>query len=864
MRRSIVFALSLSVSSALAGCTCAVDPDHYLTRRDAGPDARVLRDGEVPDAALPDGGDAGRPTDPLPPVASGVGFSDYRPAVGDALSAIVGPSFDPNGDAVQTLFAWSKNGMPITGATAASITLDAARFAVGDEVTLEVTFSDGSLTTTRAVGPAVLIDDTVRPRWELLLPPRGRQGGGGSLAFDTQRQRMLWRASTRETDLGLFEYQLPRGSEMGRWVRMQGTQGAAPNAFGNLILSDPARDRILVYGGRIPVTSGDDMRVNTLWTLSLAGPQGSEAWGEVSTSGAPTPRDAIIAVPVHLAEDEEAFVFYGGVTGSEMTTQVVENDLFVLHVEDNDRWELTDASRPGAGAALPTMFEDRANHLLYLAGGAELSASGINGLTEVFVLDLHDISAGFTPASWSLPAGRFGAAAVVNGRTVYLVGGVSSLGAMGPVIETDTLRVDLDTGTIDALVADPPPAPTIQPVSRAPFDPNPILISRGFDELNPRFDTFDVGAELTRPITGHLVDMPPPMHQGVAADREGVPGVVLYGGRTGIDEPPTGVADAWAYDGMRFSILPLAGNPPGARWGFSFDASSAFDSYEVFVVGGRADAATGLGTLASMEPYRARWADGQWERYDFNPGAGANPPPHEGHAVFRGQCRGNAGELGNVVAFAGGETLGGIDSHTYVLQCTVQDRTQWTDCFWRDAALMNAGRATVWSAAVQLSDPMVPDDYEHTFLIGGHDATGTPTNRVQYLRACFPYTGTPDSWTLVTAPAAPAVYGHTVTAIPAPSATMAGRRVIPEAYLLFGGSDDFGYSVSPDVFRVTWDGNRVMPTATFAMVDADGPERPVGRTFHSTAYDYVERRLLVYGGIQDGDVLDDLWALILP
>ncbi|MGE0787804.1 MAG: hypothetical protein AB7S26_19170 [Sandaracinaceae bacterium] len=856
------------LASAMAGCTCAVDPDHYLNgRRDAGP----LDDGEIPDGGpdaivnLPDAGDAGPPTDPLPPVASGVGLSSYHPELNSSISAIVGPYFDPNRDAVTVSYQWYKNDSPITAGTAQALTLMSGQFAAGDAITLTVTFSDGALTTMRQVGPAIIQSDVIgNEMWEVVLPSHGRLAGNSEAAFDPTRQRFLWRAEAGPTERGVWEYQLPTTGTSGRWVRLFGVQGAEPTPGGGTQIADPSHDRILFYGGRVE-TSGADMRVNQMWALQQGVLQGSEAWAMVPTAGTPPgPRDASAVLRGRLPSDEEVVFFYGGVSGPE-DMQVVENDFAIFHLDTN-AWESTTATRGASGVALPTMFLDQDHQRLYLAGGATFGIGGITGSDEVYVMDLGAIEAGFVDAGWTVPSARFGGSAIVRGHTVFIVGGASSYdgSVVNSVTTIDRIELDPATGdyvsstTTSASVAVPP-----QPVgladSRAPFADTWILFSRGFDAFDMTFhEVSSTDASMT-PVTGPMIDMPPPLQQGVAAGREGIPGAVFVGGRQDYDGAGVGNGDAWAWDGTKFERLTVGGTGPGPRWGFNFDASAPYSQHEVFSVGGLTDGVT----TTSMDIDWLRFSDMRWAPLAL--GAGMEPAHRVGHTLFRAVC--GDGARGNVFAMVGGgfyDTQAN-ETDTMAVECdTPMGPTPWSNCEWFVGAQMTNSEARRYAAVIELDSRTMSVGSGNAFLIGGQSNTGQPTNDVMMVDACFT-NGSPQIWRTVatSGESVPMVFGHSLTGRIEPVTPPSGPYGIYDGYLVFGGRTPDGRDVSRDVYRVYWDGDRLNPELQIERPTVLGAS-PEGRMFHIAAYDEERESILIYGGLRDERVDDELLELRLP
>lgn len=843
--------LPLFAALAFAGCTCAINADQYLDAGergdfDAGPDA-MIDAGE-----LPDGGDAGPPTENVPPEPSGVGLSSYRPGLGTILESIVGPFRDPNNDAVTQDFHWFLDGEEIAGETGPTLTLDATRFGVGDVIELEVDFDDGELVTTIDAGPAVIVDDSVT-RWNLLLPPRSSLGSQGTAVFDAVHQRMLWRASTSLGDYGVWEYQLTHTGLPGRWVRLHSVTGVPPEAVGNMPIPDPEGGRVLFFGGRIPVSMGPDMEVDRLWSLDVDRQQGAEAWAEIPPNGdVPSPRGVMAFERVSFSDGEEAFVFYGGLSGEQSGTPMVHDELFVLHVEDGDRWEQIRPNVLPMPRLIPITFFDPATGLLYLAGGAEFG-DPVRGTTDVFVMDVDDLASGATDTGWDLPGPRFGGDAVVVGDTAYIFGGAEEVAGDMATVAPDVVALNLTDGSSTELGLGALPAPLAFGQSRAPYGDGVIVYNRGFNGETLRFFEIDPAAMQLVGVTGEGIDMPPPMTEAVGVDRRG-PGAGFWGGRMTYEGPPRGNRELWAWDGLRFETLAPMGMPPMMPlWGFSFDATEQFARNDIYVVGGQTDG----GTLAPMEAFRARLNDEDWQRLPLRDMTA--PAGHFGHTLFRGHCQNARGNFLGVVGGAVGSLDAPPDDQTYMLECATG--MQPTMCTWYLAATINANQATSWGAATQLE--LDGPGAEHTFLFGGWDGANTPTNQAYYLDACTNPMGTPRTWAAVNIQGdiPPEMGGHTLTGHP--SGDPEGDPTTAEAFLMFGAANRDASSAFSDVYRMTWNGDTGAPVLTFERITPAGPETPSPRAYHVAVYEADQDRILVYGGTIGREVSDDLWELRL-
>ena len=104
---------------------------------------------------------------------------------------------------------------------------------------------------------------------------------------------------------------------------------------------------------------------------------------------------------------------------------------------------------------------------------------------------------------------------------------------------------------------------------------------------------------------------------------------------------------------------------------------------------------------------------------------------------------------------------------------------------------------------------------------------------------------TPMGWTNLGNAGAPAARsGHSIV-----------RDTGADRIVVFGGEDDAGFPLD-DVHA--WDA----ATETWSRIETQG-SGPVGRAGHTAVYDPQGRRMIVFGGRQGFNVLDDAWALSL-
>lgn len=842
MRRFTLIALALASSA----CSLIVGPgSKYLDGSappidagdfDGGDLDGGARDGALPDGASPDGGT----TDPLPPIGSGVGLSDFQPVPDQVLTAVVGPYTDPNGDSVTVSIQWTRNGTALPGQTARTLDLAAVGASATEEFGVEVTFSDGTLTSMITAGPATVVDDD-ETRWRMLFPPRGPHANGGLGIFDARRQRLLFHALSEEgTPYGMWEHQLPAStSDDGRWVRVAAS-GPEPTAAGSVI-ADPARDRLLFFGGR---TRGGPS--NELFVFDMSGSQGTERWAEIFATGdAPSPRSAEARLRFTNPDGEEVIFFYSGQDASDEAI----DDGYLLHVEAADRWERVAAPLPPA-RLVPVLFYHSPTHRLFMAGGAVVADPPV-ALDEVWVWDLDDAPAdGFTRVDGlTLPHAVFGGEAIVDGDSVRIYGGAQELLREGDVvINSDFIDIDLAAMTASATPASGlPGAPLVLGVPADPFSTSRIVFFRDFSRGGLHFYELPRGTDRFLPVSAEGVDLPPPLMQGQGmVDTRGL---LLSNGKTSV-ENDEGIDGIYTFRDHHFEALATTGDTPGARWGAVADNSWQDGQNMAWFLGGSPDE-----SMLSRSTWLLNRESTRWEAISVAIGESI-PDGRVGHVMMRGVCGGPEGgvDRANVAGLFGGRLIGSgaISDEQWMGRCTVSGGPPRDCTFFTSYSTNRPG--TVWSAVTTLSAPGA-GDLRYAFMQGGAGAGGLTDTA--FIHDVCDGPGFTRTWIEArqTGDRPPAMLGHSITA------ALDDASQQTRAYLLFGGLDENGDSTFDRVYRIEWNQQYFDPELSYTDVTVGGPERPTSRLFHVAAYDPAENRVLVYGGLDRGYLWDDLWEL---
>jgi hypothetical protein len=253
------------------------------------------------------------------------------------------------------------------------------------------------------------------PHWTPLDPegPRPPARWGGTAVYDPRGNRFLLFGG--ESDGRRFDdvWALSLGP-MPAWMRLE-PRGEGPAArVGHTAVYDPARDRILVFGG-FDSEEGVGFQ-NDVWALSLAH---TPTWERLEPAGEPpSGRDAHAAV---YDPRRDRMLVIGGFDG-----ESVVGDVWALSLAGTPRWHRLVRSGPGAlfrfqHAAVYDPVRDR---LLVLCGTNAIAGPGLD---DVWALPLAG------PARWSRldpnglrPGPRWGHSAVFQAGAdrVVVFGGV--------------------------------------------------------------------------------------------------------------------------------------------------------------------------------------------------------------------------------------------------------------------------------------------------------------------------------------------------------------------------------------------------------------------------------------------------------
>jgi len=225
-----------------------------------------------------------------------------------------------------------------------------------------------------------------------------------------------------------------------QWSLVSTTGTLPPERRAHSAIYDPVRDRMLVFGGiDSPMMIPFGTRMNDAWALRL----GNNAWTSLSPLGSPpSPRENHIAVYDPLGD---RMIVFGGRDAAGL-----KNDLWALALAGQESWtSLAAAGTPPSPREMHSSVYDPSAHRMLVFGGDESDSA-------VWALDLSDPKG---IATWSVvdteglpPAGRQDHTAIYDptGYRLAVFGGECSY-TYGPSVFA------LDMGEVPVGMGDAPP-----------------------------------------------------------------------------------------------------------------------------------------------------------------------------------------------------------------------------------------------------------------------------------------------------------------------------------------------------------------------------------------------------------------------
>ncbi len=644
------------------------------------------------------------------------------------------------------------------------------------------------------------------PRWEAMPiagdSPRGIRGH--TLVFESGQSRLILFGGFGPTPGStvinqVWEVSFPSGLPRGTLMAPLGTP--PPPREGHAAVYDSLRNRMIVFGGTNWVTAFNDV-----WALELAGPG---AWVQLQPAGTPPP-----GLAFHSAvydPDSQGVIIHGGWDGAQIRSEVWQ-----LTLSDPPAW-----SQIVAGGPQPVARDghvavlDRAGRRMIVEGGND----GAVVLNDVWTLSLDGppVWASSPLAGASLPAPRaFHAAIFDRDRRLILFGGQKWDGAL----LGDGWRITVTDSARHTRVWPSPVEPGPRSLHSTIYDPvgdRLVLFggawggggTGGYQMLNDVWALSLAGTSVWTPLLpagrapaardGHVAVYDPAGHR-----------MVIFGGNTG----PVLLADTWALslgDAPAWDSLAALGPLPDAR----FTHAGVFDPVRGRLV--VLDGAEGWWTLFGDAWSLPLAGAPQWA-LEHAGGAGSLPRPNLPSGFYDPPRR-------RLVVFS---DVGGL------WELPLRGPHQWKPIeVAGESPLLRWGHSAIYDP---VRDRMV--------VFGGSFATTTTTmNDTWALKL-----SDPPAWQELHPSGSPPSdrCGHTAIYDP-----------VRDRMLIYGGIYEAGnVYAQPGVYALSFRDSLV-----WSLLETTGGP-PSDRSFHSTVYDSVRDRLVVFGGAEI-EPWDDTWALLL-
>mgnify|MGYP003694565017 CR=1 FL=1 len=228
--------------------------------------------------------------------------------------------------------------------------------------------------------------------WNSLPPPLGRFLT--SAVFDP--------ASSRMVVFGGFWYDGPSGgagllhdvailslSPPAKWIRPTISRAAPSPRSDHSAVLDPARNRMIAFGGQDDVGS-----LNDVWSLSLSGPM---EWTRLTPSGA-APSARRLHSAIHDPVRDRMIVFGGGT-----------NDLWSLSLSGTTSWSpiVAAGTPPNARSGHVAIYDPARDRMIVFAGKATSGGANLNDVWELSLSGTPTWTqltpAGTPPRPWDRP-----------------------------------------------------------------------------------------------------------------------------------------------------------------------------------------------------------------------------------------------------------------------------------------------------------------------------------------------------------------------------------------------------------------------------------------------------------------------------
>jgi hypothetical protein len=624
--------------------------------------------------------------------------------------------------------------------------------------------------------------DDINGVWsELIIDSRGWHGA----VYDPLRDRMLVFGGVDSSNRYLDDvWALPLAGTP-TWYRLNPT-GARPAArYGAVVIYDPVRDRLLVFGGRVASAPGN---LNDVWALSLSG---APAWTALAPTGTP-PAGRYSSTGIYDPVRERVVVF-GGATLSGSV-----NDVWALSLSGVPAWTaLAPTGTPPVARFDHNAIYDPVRDRMVVFGG--WTAGG--RLADVWVMPLASPAwTALSPDGWPPNATDAPSAVYDSARDAMLV--VGGLGSGSSHVTASSLSfADPPTWTQLYFEGTQPAARFHQAVIYDPVRDRAVLFGGATESGGARNDVWALAladppawTDLTRTGT------PPKGRNFASAIYDAARArMVVFGGATVGGLLP---GDLWALSlsgAPAWSALAPTGTPPGLRYGHSAIHDGPGDRMVVF--GGLTS-----GSQYLNEVWMLSLADPPaWTQ--LAP-AGTAPTPRAYHTAIHDPVR-------NRMLVFGGTGFDGVSYGTY-----------------NDVWALSLAGAPAWTQLAPAGTPPYTRR-EHSAIYD------PPRDRMVVF-------GGDVSWLVNDAHALSLAGTPTWTAL-SPSGTKPTARrghsaiydPLRDRMVVFGGN-------SPSASADTWALSLTGSTAWSALSPADVP--PDARSTHVAVYDAARDRMVAFGG----------------
>jgi hypothetical protein len=347
------------------------------------------------------------------------------------------------------------------------------------------------------------------------------------------------------------------------WTRLE-PQGTPPATYyAAAAVHDPVADRLVVFGGAEGGTAS-----RRVWALTLGA---WPAWSEIAPGGAAPPERSHQAA-IYDPQRDRMLVFAG-----ENLDFIALRDVWSLSLDGTAAWTqwLPAGASPGERDDHAAIWDPVRGRML-VHGGRSEGYGGVDGGVWALAPDGDSGWSGLETAG-TPPGPRAGHAAIydpVRDRLVMFGGHHEATGLLGDVW---TLSLGDSPAWTQLAPAGTSPAP--RRGHEAVYDPvrDRMIVLGGSDGTS--FDLGDVW-ELSLDGTPTWTPLAPagtppgPRHDGTAIYDPVRDRIVVFGGVAGPGEPPSSPAldDVWALSlagTPTWTQLTPAGDPPGGRWAHS-------------------------------------------------------------------------------------------------------------------------------------------------------------------------------------------------------------------------------------------------------------------------------------------------------